>query len=136
MLKLIQTGWCEFDLDFDDPADEDTAAALATLVFAVLFTDQEAPSSRVADPYDRRGWYKDAQAGSGLWHVHRQPLTPEAEREAVARVEMALKEKAPALTDLAVQVVRTSSPAGNISSVYIEISGAENGRKFLIRAPL
>jgi phage gp46-like protein len=136
MLKLIQTNWCEFNLAFDDPTAVDTDAAVATLVFAVLFTDQQAPAARVSDPYDRRGWYKDAEAGSGLWHIRRQPLTPEAEREAVARVEMALKTKTPALVGVTVQAVKTPDPAGNVSSVYLEIAGLHNGHKFLIRAPL
>jgi phage gp46-like protein len=135
MLKLIQTNWCEFDLAFDDPEEANIEAAVATLVFAVLFTDQEA-QSRVSDSYDRRGWYKDPQAGTGLWHIRRQPLTLDAEREAVAQVEMALKTKAPALVGVTVRVVKTPGPAGNISSVYLEIAGRHNGAKFIFRAPL
>ncbi|MDR1350846.1 MAG: phage GP46 family protein [Zoogloeaceae bacterium] len=136
MLKLIQTDWLQFDLAFDGPADEDADAAVATLVFSILFTDREAPLKRVDDPWDRRGWYKEPQAGSGLWHLRRQPLTDDARLEAVAQVEMALKSKAPALTNINVQEARASNPAGNISSVYLEITGSHNGRNFLVRAPL
>lgn len=136
MLKLVQTDWGRFDLAIDDPAEADADAAAATLVFGVLYTDAEAPASRVADSFDRRGWYADPKKGSGLWHVRRQPLNSNARREAVAMVRTALTERDPALTDIEVQEVTLPEPAGNISSVFLEVTGFHNGRKFIVRAPL
>ena len=134
MLKLIQTAPCEFDLALDDPAEANTAAA--TIIYAILFTDAEAPLRRVSEQWDRRGWYNDPQAGSGLWHVRRQPLTRAARLEAVALIERTLARAAPALKDIAVHEVTPSDPAGNVSSLMIEITGSHNGRKFLVRVPL
>lgn len=136
MLKLVQTDWGRFDLAVDDPAQADTDAAAATLVFGVLYTDAEAPLNRVNDSYDRRGWYADPAAGSGLWHVRRQPLNSNARREALAMVRTALTVRAPALTDIEVLEVTLPEPAGNISSVFLEVTGFHNGRKFIVRAPL
>jgi phage gp46-like protein len=132
MLKLIQTGPCEFDLAADDPAGDDANAAAETLVYAALFTDQEAPPRRVPEQWDRRGWYKSPQAGSGLWHVRRQPLTPAARLEAVAMIEQTLRRAAPALENLAVQ----ETPAGNVSSVIVAITGNYRGRQIIVRVPL
>jgi phage gp46-like protein len=136
MLKLIQTAPCEFDLAPDDPINDDANAAAATVVYAILFTDQEAPARRVPDRWGRRGWYKDPQAGSGLWHVRRQPLSPAARQEAVALVERALGKAASALRDVAVREVIPNDPAGSISRVSLEITGAHNGRAFLVRVSL
>jgi len=136
MLKLIQTQPGQFDLAPDDPAENDEHAALETLVYASLFTDQEAPARRVPDKFDRRGWYKTPQAGSGLWHVRRQPLTEAARREAIALVEQALKRASPALSDIKVRETAAHDPAGNVSSLSIEIAGSHNGRTFLLRVPL
>lgn len=136
MLKLVQTDWGRFDLAVDDPAQADADAAAATLVFGVLYTDAEAPASRVDDLFDRRGWYADPEAGSGLWHVRRQPLNSNARLEALAMVRTALTVRAPALTDIKVQEVTLPEPAGNISSVSLEVTGFHNGRKFIVRAPL
>jgi hypothetical protein len=136
MLKLIQTDWGQFELAFDDPALDDAEAAVATLIYGVLYTDAEAPASRVDDSFDRRGWYADPQAGTGLWHVRRQPLNSDARREALAMVRTALTVQAPALTDVAIQEVTLPEPAGNISSVFLEVTGFHNGRKFIVRAPL
>lgn len=136
MLKLVQTDWGRFDLAFDDPALDDADAAVATLVYGVLFTDAEAPAGRVADGFDRRGWWAQAQAGSGLWHVRRQTLNSNARREALNMVRTALTEQAPALTGIAVQEVVSQDSAGNVSSVSLEVSGFHNGRKFIVKAPL
>lgn len=136
MLKLVQTDWGQFDLAIDDPASAEVDTAAATLVFGVLYTDAEAPASRVADPFDRRGWYADPQAGSGLWHVRRQPLNSAARQEALALVRAALTVRAPALTGVEVQQVTLPEPAGNVSSVFLEVSGFHNGRKFIVKAPL
>jgi phage gp46-like protein len=136
MLKLIQTAPCQFDLMPDDPAEDDANSAAATLVYAALFTDQEAPKKRVTEAWDRRGWYKNPQAGSGLWHVRRQPLNADARLEAVALIERALTRAAPALQDITVREISPSDPAGNISSLYVEVAGQHYGRKFLVRIPL
>lgn len=135
MLQLIQTDWGQFDLVIDDRGDTDANAAAATLVYAALFTDAEAPESRAAR-YDRRGWYADPKAGSGLWHLRRQPLNSNARREALAMVRTALTQRAPGLLDVAVQEAPADTPAGNISSVSLSVSGFHNGRKFIVRIPL
>jgi phage gp46-like protein len=136
MLKLIQTAPGEFDLAADDPINDDAQAAAATVVYALLFTDQEAPARRVPDRWDRRGWYNDPQAGSGLWHVRRQPLSPAARQEAIALARRALAKAAPALQNVAVREVIPSDPSGNISRVSLEITGEHNGRAFLVRVAL
>lgn len=136
MLKLVQTDWGKFDLAFDDPALFDDSAAVATLVYGVLFTDAEAPASREPDAYFRRGWWADPLAGSPLWHVRRQPLSSAARREALEGVRSTLLRRAPALTDLDVREVSAPEAAGNISSVSLEVTGFHNGRKFIVKAPL
>jgi phage gp46-like protein len=136
MLKLVQTDWGRFDLAFDDPANDDAAAAVATLIYAVLFTDAVAPASREPDAYLRRGWWADPAAGSGLWHVRRQALSSAARREAIAMVQTALMTRAPALTGVEVNERTVTESAGNISSVQIEVSGFHNRRKFIVKAPL
>lgn len=136
MLKLVQTDNGVFDLVVDDPALADADAAAVTLVYAALCTDAEAPAGRVAERFDRRGWWADPQAGSGLWHVRRQALDSAARREALAMVRTALTTRAPALSGVEVQEVKLTDPAGNISSVLLEVAGFHNGRKFIVRAPL
>lgn len=133
MLKLLQTDNGVFDLAFDDPALNDADAAVATLVYAVLFTDAEAPAARVPDGYERRGWWANPMAGSGLWHVRRQPLGSAARREALDRVRTALATRAPGLTGVSVSEV---TPPGNVSSVMLAVDGQHNGRKFTLRIPL
>lgn len=134
MLKLVQTDNGVFDLVATDPALNDDDEAVATLVYAALFTDAEAPAARVPDGYERRGWWANPQAGSGLWHVRRQPLGSAARREALNMVRTALLSHAPGLTG--VEVAEVKHPAGNVSSVFLEVTGSHNGRKFLVRAPL
>lgn len=136
MLKLVQTEWGQFDLAFNDPVINDADAAVATLVYGVLFTDAEAPDSREPDRYQRRGYWGDSMAGTGLWHVRRQPLNSAARREALTMIQTALMQQAPALSGVEVNETTLSDPAGNISSVFIEVSGFHNGRKFLVKAPL
>ncbi|WAR43593.1 phage GP46 family protein [Methylomonas rapida] len=132
MLKLVQIDNGVFDLVFDDPALNDAEAAIQTLVYAVLFTDQEAPDSRVPDRYERRGWWADPAAGTGIWHVRRQPLSQSARREAIFRVEQALIDHG--LSD--VSVTEDPAGAGNVSGVFLRISGLHNGRTFTLSVPL
>lgn len=134
MLKLVQIDNGVFDLVADDPALDDADAAVATLVYAALFTDAEAPAARVPDGFDRRGWWANPTAGSGLWHVRRQPLGSAARREALNTVRTALLSHAPGLVD--VEVAEVKHPTGNVSSVFLEVTGLHNGRKFIVRAPL
>lgn len=133
MLKLVQTDWGKFDLAFDDPASADADAAVATLVHALLNTDAEAPDRREPDRYFRRGWWADAQAGIGLWHVRRQALSAAARAETLAMIRLALGKADPALTDLAVEDVTN---AANVSSVVVAVSGRHHGRQFALRIPL
>lgn len=138
MLKLVQIGNFSdgnvFDLAFDDPAANDADAAVATLVYGVLFTDAEAPASRVADRYERRGWWVDPEKGSGLWHVRRQPLGSAARRETLDMVAAALSARSPGLTGI--EVTELEGAAGNVSRVLLQVTGQHNGRKFAVRVPL
>ena len=134
MLKLVQIDNGVFDLAFDDPALADDAASVETLVYGVLFTDAEAPASRVADRYERRGWWADPAKGSGLWHVRRQPLGSAARRETLSMIEAALSKRDPALTG--VSISEQAGVAGNVSSVFLQVTGLHNGRKFAVRVPL
>lgn len=130
MLGLIQMAPGAFDLVFDDGSDD---MAVATLVYAALCTDVRAPAGRVAAPLDQRGWWADPAVGSGLWYVRRQPLGSAARHEALAMVNAALASRAPALID----VVVTGLPAaGNVSGVFLQVTGFHNGRKFLVDIPL
>lgn len=132
MLKLVQIDNGVFDLAFDDPALADEDAAVATLVYAVLFSDAEAPASRVPDRYERRGWWADPAKGSGLWHVRRQPLGSAARRETLALIATALTAHGLG----AVQVVELAGAAGNVSSVLLQVTGQHNGRDFTVKVPL
>lgn len=132
MLKLVQIDNGVFDLAFDDPVLSDEAAAAETLVYAVLFSDAEAPVSREPDRFNRRGWIDDPAAGSGLWHVRRQPLGSAARRETLAMIESALTSHG--LTS--VQVSEVGGAAGNVSSVALQVSGQHNGRQFLVKVGL
>lgn len=130
MLKLVQIDNGVFDLVFDDPALADADAAIQTLVYAVLFTDAEAPESRVPNRYERRGWWADPQAGTGIWHVRRQALSDSARREALAMVKQALLDHG--LTEVSVS---EQAIAGSVSSLFMQISGLHNGRTFNMSVP-
>lgn len=136
MLKLVQTDWGMFDLAIDDPAADDADAAVATVIYATLFTDAEAPASREPDSFLRRGWWADPQAGSGLWHVRRQPLGSAARLESLEMVRQALAKADSALTDVVVEETSGPAGAGSVSSVFLTISGFHNGRQFLVKVPL
>ena len=125
-LKQVSNG--VFDLMFYDPEIGDQA--VETLVYAVLFTDAEAPAGREPDRYLRRGWWLAAESGCGLWHVRRQPLGSAARLEAVELVRTVLE--AHGLTDLS---VTERSPAG-VSGVVLDITGLYRDRSFLVSVPL
>ncbi|PPD31133.1 MAG: baseplate assembly protein [Methylomonas sp.] len=131
MLKLVQVDNGQFDLAFDDPAKGDVDAAIETVVVAALFTDAEAPAARVDDRYDRRGWWANPDAGSGLWHLRRQPLHSAARREALVLVEGALLDHG-----LASVTVTEQSSVGSVSGVFMQITGSHNGRDFAMSIPL
>lgn len=142
MLKLVQIDnpvlsgveGGVFDLAFDDPALADDAAAVETLVYGVLFADAEAPVSRVPDRYERRGWWAGPAKGSGLWHVRRQPLGSAARRETLDMIAAALSAHEPALTG--VEVSELAGAPGNVSSVFLQVTGQHNGRKFVVKVGL
>lgn len=132
MLNLVQTDNGVFDLVYDDTVIVDPDdAAIQTLVYAVLFTDQEAPERRVPDRYERRGWWADAMAGTGLWHVRRQALSDSARREALFMVEQALLEHGVTAVSVTEQPV-----AGSVSSLFMRVGGLHNGRTFTMSVPL
>ena len=133
MLKLVQIAPGEFDLAFDDPALNDEDAAVATLIYGILGVDAEAPPERAPDRYERRGWWADPARGSGLWHVRRQPLGSAARAETLAMISDALAKADPALKD--VQVSEVTGSAGNVSRVFVQITGTHNGHQFLVKAP-
>lgn len=130
-LRLVQIGNGRFDLAFYDPSQGD-GPAVETLVYAALFTDAEAPARREPDRYQRRGWWADAEAGSGLWHVRRQPLGSAARREAIEMVRDALE--AHGITGVDVQEV-AGIPSG-VSSLVLKITGFYAGRQFVMDVPL
>lgn len=131
MLKLVQIDNGVFDLQFDDPALNDAQAAIETLVYTVLFTDAEAPESRVPDRYERRGWWADPEAGTGIWHVRRQGLSDAARREALSMVEQALLDHG--LSEVS---VTERAVAGSVSSLFMAITGKHNGHTFNMSVPL
>lgn len=130
-LRLVQIDNGRFDLAFYDPAQGD-GPAVETLVYAALFTDAEAPARREPDRYQRRGWWADAEAGSGLWHVRRQPLGSAARREAIEMVRAALE--AHGITGVDVQEV--VGIAAGVSSLVLKITGFYAGRQFVMDVPL
>lgn len=133
MLKLVQTDWGVFDLAFDE--SQEPEPAVATLVYAVLFTDAEGPEHRVPDRFDRRGWWADPEAGTGIWHVRRQPLNSAARREAMDMVRQALMDRDPGLSEVEVTEV-ASDAAGSVSGLFLRVAGLHNGRKFVVQTPL
>lgn len=136
MLKLVQIDNGVFDLAPEDPdatVDEILQAAIETLIYAILHTDQIAPAGRVADPFDQRGWWHDPQRGTGLWYVRWQALSDKARREALNMVKRALEAKT---TSLAAISVADVTPAGNVSSVMLEIAGQHNGHQFIMKTSL
>ncbi len=132
MLKLVQIDSGVFDMAFDDPALADDEAAVATVFYAALCTDAEAPEIREPDRYERRGWWAAPATGSLLWIVRRQPLGSAARRETLAMVENALTGHG--LTS--VQVSEVGGSAGNVSSVFMQVTGQHNGRQFVVKVPL
>ena len=140
MLKLIQTDWGVFDLAPNDPALDDFVADITSLIYASLFTDAEAPDSLVSDPYDRRGWWADSGAGSGLWYVRRQGLSTAARNECITIIKRTLAAHDEALQNIQVETLPLNTSAipiaGNSSSVTLLITGLHNGQKFIVRASL
>lgn len=134
MLKLVQIDNGVFDLAADDPAARDDDAAVATLVYAALFTDARAPRDRVDGAYARKGWWEDPEAGSGLWYVRWQALSDQARIEAFNMVRQALARHAPDLADIEISDLTTHP--GNVSSVILKVTGTHNGRKFIVNVPL
>lgn len=129
MIKLIQTDNAVFDMVLDDSTDDE--AAIQTLVYAALFTDQEAPVGRVSDRYERRGWWADPDAGTGLWYVRWQSLSDIARREAMGMVEQALLDHGVAQVS-----VREQAVSGSVSGVFLLVGGVHNGRRFSMSVPL
>ena len=135
MLKLLQTSLGRFDLAFGEPAKQDRLAKAATIVYASIFTDAEAPLSRVdRDAYDRRGYYADPKAGSGCWHVRRQVLTRNARIEAISEVKRALQRHQSGLSDIS--VAEASGSARNPTGVVLDISAAYAGENVLVKVSL
>jgi phage gp46-like protein len=130
MIKLIRLPGGGFDVALDDTAD--SAGAVATVVYAALLTDARAPEAREPDGLAARGWWARPTAGTGLWHVRRQPLGDAARLETVRMVEQALARE-PSLAG--VQVLDTTEP-GSVSGVSLSVSGQHNGRQFLMDVAL
>jgi len=130
MIKLKRLPHGGFDVDLAD--SQDAEATVATVVYALLLTDQRAPAEREPDAFARRGWWVDPEAGSGLWHVRRQALDGAARDETLRMVlERLLQE--PSLAGVTVDDV---SPPGSVSDLQMAISGQHNGRQFLMNVTL
>jgi hypothetical protein len=132
MLKLVQIGDGVFDLAFDDPALADDAAKAETLVYAVLFTDAEAPVERVAERFDRRGWWADPARGSGLWYLRRQALGSAARSETLAMIASAISGCDAGMSEVVVNEV-----AGSASSAeLVQVAGLYRGKPFVVSGPI
>jgi hypothetical protein len=137
MLNLVQTKHGVFDLAIADPKATDAQAMAATVIYAALFTDSRASDVWVADDFDKRGWWDNPDAGSGLWYVRRQALSGAARAEAIEMVRLALATKTTSLTDVVVtDVTSATNTAGSVSAVHVEITGKHNGVEFLARTSL
>lgn len=132
MLRLVQIDNGRFDLAFADTTATDNMDDVETIVYAALFTDQEAPDTRIDDRYDRRGWWADSTAGSGLWHVRRQALTDTARAEALDMVRQTLEKRAVGLSDITVSMEDSVNP----DSLYLTITGTYRSRKFTLKVTL
>lgn len=132
MLRLVQIDNGRFDLAFADTTATDNMDDVETIVYAALFTDQEAPDERIDDRYDRRGWWADPAAGSGLWHVRRQALTDTARAEALDMVRQTLEKRAVGLSDITVSMEDSVNP----DSLYLTITGTYRSRKFTLKVTL
>ena len=132
MLRLIQIDNGQFDLAFADPAMADNIDDVETIVYAALFTDHEAPDDRVTDTYDRRGWWADPAAGSGIWFVRRQALSDDARAEALDMVRRTLEKRATGLSDIVVTINSLDGP----NNLYLTITGTYKARKFTTRVLL
>lgn len=129
MLKLVQLDNGVFDLAVDTALD--AASAAETLVYAVLCSDAEAPVARVADRYERRGWWAKPATGSGLWHVRRQALGSAARAETIAIIKQALQQHG-----LSQVNITETSAAGNVSRAALTITGLHNERQFIVKVPV
>ena len=132
MLRLVQIDDGRFDLAFADTVATDNMDDVETIVYAALFTDQAAPDERIDDRYDRRGWWADPAAGSGLWHVRRQALTDAARAEALDMVRQTLEKRAAGLSDITVSMEDSVNP----DSLYLTITGTCRSRKFTLKVTL
>lgn len=132
MLRLVQIDNGQFDLTFADPAMTDNIDEVETIIYVALFTDQEAPDDRVTDEYDRRGWWADPSAGSGLWYVRRQALSDDARAEALDMVRRTLEKRATGLSDIVVTINSVADP----NNLYLTITGTYKARKFTTRVLL
>ena len=134
MLKLVQIDNGVFDLAFNDPALGDVLADAATVVYAALFTDAVAPAEIVPNQYDRRGWWANPQAGSGLWYLRRQPLSDAVRLQTLNMVQTVLSSHSGTLSN--VEVIPDTAVAGNVSGVFLTISGNYDGREFIMSTAL
>jgi len=129
MIKLEVLPGGGMDVVLDDSGD--ASGTVATVVYALLLTDARAPIEREADSFAARGWWADATAGSGLWHVRRQGLSAAARLETVRMIETALARE-PALSEVAVVDATDGTGPGSVSGVQVTVSGKHNGQDFLI----
>lgn len=149
MLHITQIDNGVFDLRFDSLApapsglDEEQALLyhrLCSLVYTALFTDAATDKvDREPDRALRQGWWLDPTVGSALWHIRRQPLSPEARLEALEEVRSRLNDCAPALEELSVDFVSDGDAAGvsrNVSGVFLKIAGRHNGVLAVVQIPL
>ena len=132
MLKLIQTDYGVFDMVFDAEAMTCPLSAFSTLIYAILFTDAETDATQSPDRYERHGWWFDAAAGTTVWWLRQQPLSPAIRQSCIDTVTNALASH-PALSAV---TVSDMSAAGNVSTVSLEISALYNNVMSLVQVEL
>jgi phage gp46-like protein len=135
MLKLVQTDNGIFDLAFREATDSEDVD-VATLIYAVIFTDSKAPEAAEADAFNQRGWWANPLAGTGLWWIRRKPLTDEIRRDAENMIRDALLAHIPGLASVVVNPVISAQASGNVSRVMLNVTGQHNGHEFIVTVPL
>jgi phage gp46-like protein len=132
MLKLLQAGYGEFDLVFDEDAGADDVTALSTIIYALLFTDAEAGGDLQPDIYQRRGWWYDSAVGSLIWALRQQPLNADTRSAAISNVTDVLASH----PELSAVSVTDISADRSVSALTLSISAAYNGITSIVQVEL
>lgn len=128
MLKLVQTDWGVFDIDFAGAQDGDAAAA--SLVWAALFTDALADADALPAGADRRGWWHESSLGSTLWALRGQALSDALRRQVLDEVRRTLATQKELLDVVVTEAQEPATTGRNVSLVYLNIVGKHNASSF------